>query len=111
MRQKARKSFIISRPPQVSQTYSCSGLEPPSARHFLLAYILCQEAPSCSTCGPKFCSMNYSSKVDEYNKQVHGIEKKDYSELVERLVTLKELRFVFTSSEQSGGTSIVTHGR
>jgi hypothetical protein len=24
-------------------------------------------------------------KVDEYNKQVHGIEKKDYSELVERL--------------------------
>jgi hypothetical protein len=34
--------------------------------------------------------MNYSSKVDEYNKQVHGIEKKDYSELVEsQLVTLK----------------------
>jgi hypothetical protein len=27
--------------------------------------------------------------VDEYNKQVHGIEKKDYSELVERLVSLK----------------------
>jgi len=28
--------------------------------------------------------------VDEYNKQVHGIEKKDYSELVEtQLVTLK----------------------
>jgi phosphomethylpyrimidine synthase len=26
---------------------------------------------------PNFCSMNYSSKVDEYNKQVHGIEKKD----------------------------------
>jgi hypothetical protein len=22
--------------------------------------------------------MNYSSKVDEYNKQVHGIEKKDF---------------------------------
>jgi phosphomethylpyrimidine synthase len=38
---------------------------------------------------PKFCSMNYSSKVDEHNKQVRGIEKKDYSELVERLVTLK----------------------
>jgi len=34
--------------------------------------------------------MNYSSKVDEYNKQVHGIEKKDYSELVERLVSIKE---------------------
>jgi hypothetical protein len=27
-------------------------------------------------CGLKFCSMNYSSKVDEYNKQVHGAEKK-----------------------------------
>ena len=47
-----------------------------------------KEAASCSMCGPKFCS-NYSSKVDEYDKQVHGIEKKDYSELVEKLVTLK----------------------
>jgi hypothetical protein len=28
-------------------------------------------------------------EVDECNRQVHGIEKKDYSELVERLVTLK----------------------
>ncbi len=46
-------------------------------------------AAFCSMCGPKFCSMNYSSKVDEYNKQVHGLDKKDYSELVEKLVTLK----------------------
>jgi phosphomethylpyrimidine synthase len=46
-------------------------------------------AAFCSMCGPKFCSMNYSSKVDEYNKQVHGLEKKDYSELVEKLVTIK----------------------
>jgi phosphomethylpyrimidine synthase len=38
---------------------------------------------------PEICAMNYSSKVDEYNKQVHGIEKKDYSEAVDRLVTLK----------------------
>ena len=38
---------------------------------------------------PKFCSMNYSSKVDEYNKQVHGIEKEDYSKLVEKLVSIK----------------------
>ena len=38
---------------------------------------------------PKFCSMNYSSKVDDYNKQVHGIEKKDFSELVEKLVSQK----------------------
>ena len=43
----------------------------------------------CSMCGPKFCSMNYSTKVDEYNKQTHGLEKKDYSELVEKLVTIK----------------------
>ncbi len=46
-------------------------------------------AAFCSMCGPMFCSMNYSSKVDEYNKQVHGLEKKDYSELVEKLVTIK----------------------
>jgi phosphomethylpyrimidine synthase len=48
-----------------------------------------KEAAFCSMCGPKFCSMNYSTKVDEYNKEVHGLEKKDYSELVERLVSLK----------------------
>jgi phosphomethylpyrimidine synthase len=48
-----------------------------------------KSAAFCSMCGPKFCSMNYSSKVDEYNKQVHGLEKKDYSELVEKLVTIK----------------------
>ena len=46
-------------------------------------------AAFCSMCGPKFCSMNYSNKVDEYNKQVHGLEKKDYSGLVEKLVTIK----------------------
>jgi hypothetical protein len=33
--------------------------------------------------------MSYSSKVDKCDEQVHGIDKKDYSELVERLVTLK----------------------
>jgi hypothetical protein len=27
--------------------------------------------------------------VDDYNREVHGLEKKDYSELVDRLVTLK----------------------
>ncbi len=48
-----------------------------------------KEAAFCSMCGPKFCSMNYSSKVDDYNKQVHGLEKKDYSELVEKLVAIK----------------------
>jgi phosphomethylpyrimidine synthase len=48
-----------------------------------------KEAAFCSMCGPKFCSMNYSSKVDEYNREVHGLEKKDYSQLVDRLVSLK----------------------
>jgi phosphomethylpyrimidine synthase len=48
-----------------------------------------KEAAFCSMCGPKFCSMNYSSKVDEYNKEVHGLYKKDYSELVEKLVTIR----------------------
>src|SRR6202161_2101079 len=46
-------------------------------------------AAFCSMCGPKFCSMNYSTKVDEYNKEVHGLDKKDYSELVEKLVTIR----------------------
>ena len=48
-----------------------------------------KEAAFCSMCGPKFCSMNYSSKVDEYNREVHGLEKADYSQLVDRLVSLK----------------------
>ena len=46
---------------------------------------------------PKFYSMNYSSKVDEYNQKVHGIEKRDYSELVERPVSLKQARSAQTS--------------
>src|SRR5664279_2619089 len=48
-----------------------------------------KEAAFCSMCGPKFCSMNYSAKVDEYNRQVHGVEKKDYSELMNKLVAIK----------------------
>jgi hypothetical protein len=50
-----------------------------------------KEAAFWSMCGPKFRSMNYTytSEVDDYNKQVHGIEKKDYSDLVEKLVTPK----------------------
>ncbi len=48
-----------------------------------------KEASFCSMCGPKFCSMNYSSKVDDYNRKEHGIEKKDYTELMNRLVGSK----------------------
>ena len=48
-----------------------------------------KEAQFCSMCGPKFCSMNYSGKVDEYLKETQGAEKKDYSQLVNKLVSLK----------------------
>ena len=37
----------------------------------------------------KFCSMNYSQKVDEFNKQVYGVEKADYSQLVSRIMAAK----------------------
>src|SRR5499425_1271905 len=48
-----------------------------------------KEAAFCSMCGLKFISINYSSKVYEYNRQVHGLEKIDYSEIVEKLVSIK----------------------
>jgi phosphomethylpyrimidine synthase len=48
-----------------------------------------KEAKFCSMCGPKFCSMNYSQKVDEFNKRVYGIEKTDYSGLVDKIVAAK----------------------
>jgi phosphomethylpyrimidine synthase len=41
-----------------------------------------KEAAFCSMCGPKFCSMNWSSKVDAFNREVHGLEKRDLTELV-----------------------------
>jgi hypothetical protein len=50
-----------------------------------------KEAAFCSMCGRKFCSMNYSSKVDEYNEQLQGLEKKNLSELVGKLVEVAPL--------------------
>jgi phosphomethylpyrimidine synthase len=47
-----------------------------------------KEAAFCSMCGPKFCSMNWSTKVDEFNKQAHGLEKRDLSALVEEQARL-----------------------
>jgi phosphomethylpyrimidine synthase len=67
-------------------------LDPETARSMhdeTLADDYYKEAKFCSMCGPKFCSMNYSQKVDEFNKQVYGIEKKDYSGLVEKIVAGK----------------------
>jgi phosphomethylpyrimidine synthase len=63
-------------------------LDPQTARSMhdeTLADDYYKEAKFCSMCGPKFCSMNYSQKVDEFNKQVYGIEKTDYSQLVEKI--------------------------
>ena len=48
-----------------------------------------KEAAFCSMCGPKFCSMNYSVEGGRVQPQVHGLEKKDYSDLVDKFVTLK----------------------
>jgi len=41
-----------------------------------------KEAAFCSMCGPKYCSMNWSSKVDEFNEKVHGLKKQDLTQLV-----------------------------
>ena len=67
-------------------------LDPQTARSMhdeTLADDYYKEAKFCSMCGPKFCSMNYSQKVDEFNKQVYGIEKKDYSGLIEKITAGK----------------------
>jgi len=73
------KQFALSLDPETARSMHDESL--PDAFY--------KEAAFCSMCGPKFCSMNYSTKVDEYNREVHGLEKKDYSELVDRLVSLK----------------------
>ena len=67
-------------------------LDPQTARSMhdeTLADDYYKSAAYCSMCGPKFCSMNYSSKVDEYNREVHGLEKTDYSPLVEKFTSEK----------------------
>src|SRR6266403_1273543 len=67
-------------------------LDPETARSMhdeTLADDYYKEAKFCSMCGPKFCSMNYSSKVDEYNKNVHGLVKVDYTKLMEKELATK----------------------
>lgn len=41
-----------------------------------------KESAFCSMCGPKFCSMNWSGKVDEYNAKEHGLKRQDLTQLV-----------------------------
>src|SRR6201995_5669923 len=48
-----------------------------------------KEAAFCSMCGPKFCSMNWSSKVDQYNEQVHGLKKNDLTQIVTEQMALR----------------------
>ena len=49
-----------------------------------------KEAAFCSMCGPKFCSMNWSSKVDEFNAKEHGLKKPDLTQIVTEQMALRQ---------------------
>src|ERR1700743_2774679 len=49
-----------------------------------------KEAAFCSMCGPKFCSMNWSSKVDKFNEEVHGLKKPDLTQIVTEQMALRQ---------------------
>src|SRR6266404_838902 len=49
-----------------------------------------KEAAFCSMCGPKFFSMNWSSKVDEFNAREHGLVKPDLTQIVTEQMALRE---------------------
>src|SRR5882757_6176444 len=48
-----------------------------------------KEAAFCSMCGPKFCSMNWSSKVDQFNEREHGLKKPDLTQIVTEQMALR----------------------
>jgi phosphomethylpyrimidine synthase len=48
-----------------------------------------KEAAFCSMCGPKFCSMNWSSKVDKFNEEIHGLKKPDLTQIVTEQMALR----------------------
>ncbi len=48
-----------------------------------------KEAAFCSMCGPKFCSMNWSSKVDQFNEREHGLKKADLTQIVTEQMALR----------------------
>ena len=48
-----------------------------------------KEAAFCSMCGPKFCSMNWSSKVDEFNAKEYGLKKPDLTQIVTEQMALR----------------------
>jgi len=47
-----------------------------------------KSAAFCSMCGPKFCSMNYSSKVDDTQAGSRAGKERLFG-LVDKLVTIK----------------------
>ncbi len=48
-----------------------------------------KEAAFCSMCGPKFCSMNWSSKVDQFNEKEFGLKKPDLTQIVTEQMALR----------------------
>ena len=48
-----------------------------------------KSAEFCSMCGPKFCSMNWSSKVDKFNEQEHGLKKPDLTQIMTDQMALR----------------------
>jgi phosphomethylpyrimidine synthase len=51
-----------------------------------------KEAAFCSMCGPKFCSMNWSSRVDRFNEEQHGLQKTDLTSIVNDQLALLDRR-------------------
>src|SRR6201987_6116222 len=49
-----------------------------------------KEAAFCSMCGPKFCSMNWSNKVDKFNEEQHGLKKPDLTQIVTEQMALRK---------------------
>ena len=48
-----------------------------------------KEAAFCSMCGPKFCSMNWSSKVDKFNESEFGLKKPDLTQIMTEQMALR----------------------
>src|SRR6195256_3645756 len=48
-----------------------------------------KEAAFCSMCGPKFCSMNWSSKVDKFNESEYGLKKPDLTQIMTEQMALR----------------------
>src|SRR3979411_2374204 len=74
-----KKQFALSLDPEMAQ----------SMHDETLPEDYYKEAAFCSMCGPKFCSMNWSSKVDEFNAREHGLKKPDLTQIVTEQMALR----------------------